>query len=96
VKLLIRPAAAADIEDGYRWYRNKRQELGLEFLAAVRAGIRRILEMPNTYPVLHRNTRRIRLKRFPYSLYYRVYPDTIILVACMHGKRDPKRWRQRG
>ncbi len=93
MKLLIRPAAAADIEDGYRWYRDKRPELGLEFLAAAKAGIRRVLEAPDTYPILHRNTRRIRLKRFPYSLYYR---HTIILVACMHGKRDPKRWQRRG
>lgn len=96
MKLLILPAAAADVEDGYRWYRDKRQELGLEFLAAVRSGINRILETPSGYPVLHRNTRRIRLKRFPYSLYYRIYSDAIVMVACMHGKRDPKRWQERG
>ena len=95
MKLLIRPAAAADVEDGYRWYRNKRRELGLEYVAAVRAGIGRILENPEGYPILYRNTRRIRLRRFPYGLYYRVYSDRIILVACMHGKREPRRWKSR-
>ena len=95
MKLLIRPAAAADIEDGYRWYSEKRTQLGVQFLAVVRAGFGRILETPEAYPVLHRETRRLRLKRFPYSLYYRVYPDTIVLVACMHAKRDPRRWQGR-
>ena len=95
MKLLVRPAAAADIEDGYRWYRDKRKELGLGFLAAVRSAVSKILEMPEAYPKLHRDTRRVRLKRFPYSLFYRCYPGVVILVGCMHGKRDPKRWQER-
>jgi len=95
VTLLIRPAAAADIEDAYRWYARQRPELGSDFVAAVRRGIGRILENPEGYQVVHRDARRIRLKRFPYGLIYRVYSDKIIVVACMHGKRDPRRWKAR-
>jgi plasmid stabilization system protein ParE len=35
------------------------------------------------------------LRRFPYGIYYRLYPDSIVIVACMHGRRDPKRWQSR-
>jgi hypothetical protein len=61
----------------------------------VRAAGSRILENPETYPVFHREARRIRLKRFPYSILYRVYPELIVIVACLHGRRDPLKWRER-
>jgi len=28
-------------------------------------------------------------------LYYRIVAETIIIVACFHASRDPRRWRQR-
>lgn len=93
--LLVRPAAAADIEDAYRWYRGKRLKLGQEFLQAVRVAGSRILENPEAFPVLYRDTRRIRLKRFPYGLFFKVSGDRIVIVACMHGRRDPEKWVSR-
>ena len=95
MNLIVRPAAAADIEDAYRWYRGKGPELGVKFLGAVREAGARILENPEAYPVFHRTVRRIRLKRFPYSLLYRLYPELIVVVACLHGRRDPLRWKTR-
>ena len=95
MKLLVRPEAAADIEDACRWYRQQRRDLASEFLDSVRVGIEKILENPEGYPVMHRETRRIRIKRFPYGLFYRIYADTVVVVACMHGRRDPIQWRQR-
>ena len=93
--VVIRPAAAADIEDAYVWYRERRTELGYEFLDVVRGAIMRIIENPQGYPILHRNTHRIRLQRFPYALFYRVQEQTVVVVACMHGRRDPRRWKFR-
>ena len=95
MKLIVRPAAAADIEDAYRWYTGKRPELGRQFLGSVREAGARVQENPEAYPVFYRAARRIRLKRFPYSLLYRLYPDQIVVVACLHGRRDPRRWKAR-
>ena len=95
MNIVVRPAAAADIENAYHWYRDKRPELGSAFLGAVRAAGVRIIENPETYPVFHREARRIRLKRFPYSLLYRLYPDCVVIVACLHGRRDPLIWKAR-
>jgi len=95
VKIIVRPAAAADIENAYQWYRDKRPELGNDFLAAVRTAGSRIMENPEAYPVFHREARRIRLRRFPYSLLYRSYPESIVIVACLHGRRDPLKWKAR-
>ena len=45
--------------------------------------------------VVFRDTRRFLLKRFPYAVFYRVYPRVIVVVACMHGRRNPLRWKER-
>ena len=81
-QVIVRPAAAADIEDAYQWYESQRLGLGEEFLAALRSTRDRMLEHPEAFPVLHRDTRRALIpRRFPYGLFYRVYGDTIVVVA---------------
>ena len=93
--VLVRPAAAADIEDTFLWYQTQRLGLGDEFREALRFTLNQVGENPQSYPVIHRGTRRALLKRFPYGVYYREFPQVIIVVACMHGRRDPKRWQSR-
>ncbi len=93
--ILVRPAAAADIEDTFLWYQTQRVGLGDEFREALRFSLTQIAENPQLYPVIHRGTRRALLKRFPYGVFYREFPQVIIVVACMHGRRDPKRWQSR-
>lgn len=92
---IFRPAAASDVEDAYQWYEHQRRGLGDEFLSALSTAIQSVLEYPERFPVVYRQMRRINLRRFPYSLFYRIYNDEIIVVACMHGRRDPRRWRSR-
>jgi plasmid stabilization system protein ParE len=95
-RVVVRPAAAADIENAYEWYESQQPGLGDEFLAALRTTRDRLLEHPEAYPALHRNTRRALIpQRFPYALFYRLYGDTIVVVACMHAKRDPRLWQRR-
>jgi plasmid stabilization system protein ParE len=95
-QVIARPAAAADVEDAYRWYESQRAGLGDEFLEALSVTRDRVLEQPEAFPVLHRNTCRAFIpQRFPYGLFYRVYDDAIVIVACMHAKRDPRRWQRR-
>ena len=94
-RLLVRPAAAADIEEAYLWYESRRIGLGEEFLAAVDLLLGEILAHPTAYQVIHREARRALLRRFPYALFYRIYGETVVVLACMQGRRDPKRWMNR-
>ena len=94
--VIVRPAAAADIEDAFQWYEARRPGLGDEFLLALNSTRTRVRDHPEAYPVLHRTTRRALLpRRFPYGLFYRVYGEAIVIVACMHAKRDPQQWQRR-
>ena len=95
-QVVVRPAAAADIEDAFLWYERQRNGLGTEFLEALRATMDLVLVHPEAFPVLRRGARRALVqRRFPYGLYFRVEGDVVLLVACLHAKRHPRRWRSR-
>jgi plasmid stabilization system protein ParE len=91
----FRPAALLDIQAAYLWYEEQQPGLGEEFLAAIDVAIESVLTFPEAYTIVHRDARRILLERFPYGLYYRIAGQQVIFVACMHGARDPKKWRSR-
>ena len=93
--VLFRAAAEADVAEAYAWYERQRRGLGGEFRGELASILKRIADSPETFQVLHRNTRRASMHKFPYSVFFRIYPETIIVVACMHGRRSPTRWRLR-
>lgn len=93
--VLFRPAARRDIEDIYAWYEQQREGLGEEFLADASAASDYIGRFPEAYAIVHANIRRVMLKRFPYLLYYRILPEEVQVLACVHGRRHPDRWRRR-
>ena len=95
MRVILRPAAAADVEDAISWYERQRPALGSEFLEAVNAALKVIAQKPRLAPLVQRHTHRSLLRRFPYAIYYRIEGDLVVVVACMHGRRNPRRWRTR-
>lgn len=95
LEVRLRPEAEQDLADAATWYEEQHQGLGQEFLDEVLAMFSSVAETPLMYPNVHRNTRRAVIKRFPFSAYFRVEDATIVVVAIMHGSRDPRRWKSR-
>jgi toxin ParE1/3/4 len=93
--LIIRPAAAADVEDIFQWYETERPGLGVEFQEELQRTLTAISANPRFYPIVRRDTRRALLRRFPYIVYYRDLPGVVAVVACVHGHRDPRHWQSR-
>ena len=93
LEVRLRPEAEQDLADAAVWYEKQRQGLGHEFLDEVLTMLSSIAETPLIYPELHRNTRRAVIHRFPFSVYFRVENTTIVVVAILHGSRNPHRWK---
>jgi plasmid stabilization system protein ParE len=93
--VVTRPAAAAEIETAYRWYEKEREGLGSEFLEAVEKMVKAIAENPERFPTIRKDIRRAVLRRFPYSIFYRIVSGHVVVIACFHGKRNPRVWRLR-
>ncbi len=94
-RLLVRPEAEADIEETYHWYENRRNGLGSNFLLCIEEGLEKIRKNPEMYPVLHRDVRRLLIRRFPYGIFYTAKHDVTTILAVFHGRRDPKELKSR-
>ena len=93
--VLVRPLAAGDIEEAFEWYEKQRRGLGDEFLDSLQGAIDWTVDHPHAHPVMHRGTRRVLVRRFPYALFYQVNAGQIVVIACMHIHRNPRGWQFR-
>jgi plasmid stabilization system protein ParE len=83
-----RPQVLLDIDDAYNWYNNHVQGLGKKFVDDFENTVSKILENPYIYPVTYKTFRRSLLKKFPYSVFYHIDKQTILIIACLHFKQD--------
>jgi plasmid stabilization system protein ParE len=89
------PEAVAELKEARAWYDNLRPELGERFALAIEATVEAIAERPLQFPVVHRGWRRAGVRRFPYGIFFEVQRHRIVVIACFHAKRNPKRWQAR-
>jgi plasmid stabilization system protein ParE len=89
------PDANEDLLEARAWYDNIRPHLGERFALAVEATVEVIAEHPLQFPVVYRSRRRAGVWRFPYGLFFDVQGQRIVIIACFHGRRNPRRWRSR-
>jgi toxin ParE1/3/4 len=87
----VRRAAELDIAEAQIWYETNQTGLGVEFRSEVSRAIDRLAETPLIYQIVHRDVRRAIVRRFPYIIWYRVVAETVIVLACTYGGRDPER-----
>jgi toxin ParE1/3/4 len=89
------PAARLEVIEGFHWYEERAQGLGRLFEAEIDRQVARIGENPLQFPEAAPNIRRVRLRRFPYSLFFRIDADQAFIIACFHASRDPRKWEGR-
>jgi plasmid stabilization system protein ParE len=98
-RVTFRPQALLELFESADWYEARDKERGRElsaaFLRAVDNCIEQIQENPFRFPLADTRARRAVLPRFPYSIIYTVSDDEILIVACFHGRRNPRNWRKR-
>ncbi len=95
VRVVLRPEARAEFDDAFDWYERQKPGLGVDFVAHVQAVFDGIGAGPEMYATVFQDVRRATVRRFPYSVFYRVEPHRVVVLAVFHGKRDPRIWRER-
>lgn len=91
----FRREARAEFLEAVAGYESKRPGLGAKFIFEVERCVALAVKQPQLYAIIHKNTRRITMHRFPYSIYFRVEPLCIVVLAVFHGSRDPAIWKDR-
>lgn len=96
MKAQFEPAARAEFLRSIRWYAGEAsQDTAKRFEREVRKVIRRLLENPMMGALASHGLRRHSLHRYPYTIYYRIEPDILRIIAIAHQSRRPDYWSER-
>jgi len=77
-------------------YEEQRENLGRELRIEVEAAVQRLRRNPRAYP-LHNDewTRKVVLRRFPFTIFFVELEDSFWIAAVAHHKRQPDYWAGR-
>lgn len=93
--IVFGPAARAEMLEAVDWYDAHAPGLGGQLVAEIEATMARIAANPRQFPIVLKKSRRARLHRFPYALFFQIEEAELHVFACFHSNRDPKRWHAR-
>jgi len=93
--VVLRPAARAEFDNAVDWYEQQIPGLGMEFVACVQEVLTRISATPERYARVFQDIRRVVVRRFPSTVYYKVEPQQVVVLAVFHSRRDPSAWQER-
>jgi plasmid stabilization system protein ParE len=86
---VYRRIARLEYFEALQWYEAQRSGLGHEWVEKVDQAIASACETPERFAVVERDVRSIRVRKFPYRVYYRVRAQKLIVLAIYHAGRDP-------
>ena len=94
-RIVVRKQAEADMAAAANWYNQQNPGLGTEYLRAVDVCIASISRNPDMHATVYRTVKRALLRRFPYGIFYVMTNESIVIIACLHGKQNPNRIKSR-
>ena len=90
------PAAQWELLEAANWYIDEGGELlAKEFEATALRAVRLVASMPMLGTRVYPGTRGWPLRRFPYTLIYRIENADICVLAVAHQSRKPGYWKDR-
>jgi plasmid stabilization system protein ParE len=95
MRVVIKPAAEADLADAIGWYEANSFGLSFDLRLALLATLDQVCRYPHSSTQVSTMVRRALLHRFPHAVYYRLCGDTIEVIAILHTHSSPRRWQQR-
>ena len=87
--------ARIELDESIVYYNSESSGLGDLFLLDVLNAIERISHFPEAWHPFSTNTRRCRLRRFPYGIIYQILDTEILVVAVANMHRRPDYWQDR-
>jgi hypothetical protein len=88
--------AQREYQGARAWYEARRAGLGRDFTAAVDRAVGSIAAHPDRWSLYRDRFRWVRVRRFPYRLYYAIAgPDLVHVLAVAHVRRRAGYWIRR-
>jgi len=81
--------AREDVACAFLWYEKQRKGLGNDFLDCMELALKDIVAFPEMFPVSHATFRRALIRRFPFSIFYMIEKETIVVHAVFDNRQAP-------
>jgi plasmid stabilization system protein ParE len=91
MKLRYTDRAKDDEELAFAWYERQRRWLGYEFLDCVEAAVKSIIENSAMYRIHFLHFRGCLVRRFPFTVFYTVEENEIVLHSVFDNRQDPEK-----
>lgn len=89
-KVLILPSVLMDLADAAAWYdREGHAGLGNRFINTFYASLAKIVRIGDSSRMVYRDFRKIVIRPFPYSVYFRLHEERWIVTLVIHSARRP-------
>jgi toxin ParE1/3/4 len=95
IEVIFHPEASEEYVAAYAWYHERGPHLAEAFERETERAVLLIAESPQRWPVYRKKYRWFLLRRFPFSLIYKIQEDKIVVIAVGHTKRRPGYWKNR-
>ncbi len=95
LQVLIKDGARSDISTAYQYYGEISPQLAEDFLDRIDESIERVRSGPEMYARVFGEIRQVKLRRFPFVISYLFEDNKIIVLAVLHGHRNPREWQDR-
>ncbi|MBW1679310.1 MAG: type II toxin-antitoxin system RelE/ParE family toxin [Deltaproteobacteria bacterium] len=95
MKFYFHEDAETEFDRAIEYYEDSRSGLGLEFAQEVYVAIIRVIQFPDAWSPMSKNTRRCLVSRFPFGIIYQVKSDYVRIIAVADLRRRPNYWRDR-
>ena len=95
MRIRIHPEAEAEFLNSVDFYSEDSAHNAERFIREIEEALDAISLFPERYPVFEYGARVRILKRFPFSVVYRVKENEVHIVAIEHQSREPGYWRER-
>ena len=89
------PLARSELIASALFYDKRNRGLGERFFSAVEATEAQICENPLRGQLFEAGTRKLSVKKFPFALIYKEFPDSVMVFAVAHFSRKPGYWLER-
>ena len=87
--LRFAPELEEDLYAGFVWYEVKSKGLGNEFLNVFYDNVDRLAKNPLIYAKVYLDFHRSLLRQFPFSCYYRIEGNRVVVYGVFHSARNP-------
>ena len=96
MRVFFLPEAESEHLKQISYYESQQAGLGARYLAEVTAAIEYICEAPHRFPIARPPAlRRLGLKRFPFTIFYRELSGVVQVIAIAPHRRRPGHWSGR-